>query len=227
MDEPVAERAEEVQWQYLGHGYYDVALAVPGALGDAVRAEATVLSPTYLDGGAPLLASDGTPIRGTCGVAFVSPSYAITASHCVDDVDGPHMLEVQTGETFTRGASYRFSVRVVPPPGGSGSLTVRLGEQVIVERAEPSFAAEERAGLVSTSFVPEAGGTQDLSIEVDRVSEGALDLTEIVVVRDGTVNAFDRFDMRLGTGLIPSADPERACLGALPPAVGAGPLHAA
>ena len=36
--------------------------------------------------GKPIKTSDGNNVRVTCGITFVSPRYAITAAHCVDDM---------------------------------------------------------------------------------------------------------------------------------------------
>jgi hypothetical protein len=49
----------------------------------AGRATGALFSP-LLDGpGNPILSANGTEIRGSCGVTFVAPSFAITAAHCV------------------------------------------------------------------------------------------------------------------------------------------------
>ncbi len=39
------------------------------------------------DAGGPALASNGTQVRATCGITFLSPSYAVTAAHCASEVD--------------------------------------------------------------------------------------------------------------------------------------------
>ena len=44
-------------------------------------------SSPMLDAGSPMLASNGTQVRATCGVTFVSPSYAITAAHCASEIN--------------------------------------------------------------------------------------------------------------------------------------------
>jgi hypothetical protein len=97
----VAPRSEAVQLDQLGEGFYSLALAEPGALGDATRASGTVFVPQLDAGGEPQTGPGGVAIRGTCGVTFVSPEYAVTAAHCVDDHDVPfpesaHPLIVQT-----------------------------------------------------------------------------------------------------------------------------------
>jgi hypothetical protein len=38
-------------------------------------------------GGAPLFDADGRRVGASCGVTFVSPSFAVTANHCVEDTD--------------------------------------------------------------------------------------------------------------------------------------------
>lgn len=51
---------------------------------EASRATGALLV-DYLDAsGRPLLAANGTRIRGSCGATLIAPSYAITAAHCVD-----------------------------------------------------------------------------------------------------------------------------------------------
>ncbi|QSQ25933.1 hypothetical protein JY651_13795 [Pyxidicoccus parkwayensis] len=52
---------------------------------------------------APRLGLNGTLLRYTCGVTFISPSYAITAAHCVGDVDAWDP------------ANQRFEVRMYDP----------------------------------------------------------------------------------------------------------------
>jgi hypothetical protein len=50
----------------------------------AARATGALLLP-FVDGaGQPQLAANGTRVRGSCGVTFIAPSYAVTAAHCVD-----------------------------------------------------------------------------------------------------------------------------------------------
>jgi hypothetical protein len=68
--------------------YYDVSLAPSGALGAAERATGTMMAPERGAGGAIVYTDDpSTEARFTCGVTFISPSYAITAAHCVDASD--------------------------------------------------------------------------------------------------------------------------------------------
>jgi hypothetical protein len=51
----------------------------------AARATGAIL-PEFIDeAGNPLLAANAARLRGTCGVTFIAPSYAVTAAHCVDD----------------------------------------------------------------------------------------------------------------------------------------------
>jgi hypothetical protein len=51
---------------------------------EASRATGAIVPDLVDASGAPLRAANGTRMRGTCGVTFVAPSYAVTAAHCVD-----------------------------------------------------------------------------------------------------------------------------------------------
>ncbi len=66
----------------------------------ADRATGALLTPFVTESGAPLLTETAARARGTCGVTFVSPSYAVTAAHCVNgttsDLQG---LEVEMYRT--------------------------------------------------------------------------------------------------------------------------------
>jgi|GEM_PF-1478009 len=52
----------------------------------ASRASGALFAPLR-DGTGPRLASNGVRLRASCGVVFVTPSYAVTAAHCVDATD--------------------------------------------------------------------------------------------------------------------------------------------
>jgi hypothetical protein len=96
----VASQSEEVQYAYLGEGYYSVALSPPGPIGAASRASGTVFV-AALDGeGDPRHAVDLTPLRYTCGVTFISPEHAITAAHCVEEHDVPTLTHPVTVQTY-------------------------------------------------------------------------------------------------------------------------------
>jgi hypothetical protein len=45
------------------------------------------------EGGAPLFDPDGRRVGASCGVTFVSPSFAVTADHCVEDSDPELLVE--------------------------------------------------------------------------------------------------------------------------------------
>jgi len=62
----------------------------------AERATGALLTPFVDERGAPLLNAAGGGVRGTCGVTFVSPSYAVTAAHCVNSTTADlQQLEVE------------------------------------------------------------------------------------------------------------------------------------
>ncbi|MFO0741506.1 MAG: hypothetical protein U0270_36755 [Labilithrix sp.] len=86
-EEDYGDSTSNVQTSTLPH--YSVATtALTGAVAQAQRATGVLIAPRYLDG-ALVTASDGTPIRSTCGVTFIDRTHAITAGHCADDVDVP------------------------------------------------------------------------------------------------------------------------------------------
>jgi hypothetical protein len=61
----------------------------------AAMATGSLHSPLVASG-APMFASNGTRLRGSCGVTFIAPSYAVTAAHCVNaNVDDLDALEVE------------------------------------------------------------------------------------------------------------------------------------
>lgn len=87
VEEGLGDSTSNVQTSTLPH--YSVATtALKGALAQAQRATGVLLVPRYLDD-TLVTASDGTPIRSTCGVTFIDRTHAITAGHCADDVDVP------------------------------------------------------------------------------------------------------------------------------------------
>lgn len=68
---------------------YVVAVNLPSVLDAAQRATGALLVPRMNAAGERVTASDGTPIRSSCGVTFIDRTHAITAAHCADDVDVP------------------------------------------------------------------------------------------------------------------------------------------
>ncbi|TQF14492.1 hypothetical protein FJV41_18425 [Myxococcus llanfairpwllgwyngyllgogerychwyrndrobwllllantysiliogogogochensis] len=83
--EPRTMAPQAVQRAY--QDYYSVALAPGGPTGSSQLSRGTVFVPILQPvTHAPLLGLDGTPLRYTCGVTFISPRRAITAAHCLDDV---------------------------------------------------------------------------------------------------------------------------------------------
>ncbi|MBJ6764500.1 hypothetical protein JGU66_27330 [Myxococcaceae bacterium JPH2] len=68
--------------------YYRVALAPGNVTGDLELSRGTVHVPALQEvTHEPLWGRDGTQLRYTCGVTFISPTRAITAAHCVDEKD--------------------------------------------------------------------------------------------------------------------------------------------
>ncbi len=83
-----AQSTSAVQSASVGQ-HYVVAVDLAGALRAAQRATGALLVPRLDANGDRVVASDGTPIRSSCGVTFVDRTHAITAAHCADDVDVP------------------------------------------------------------------------------------------------------------------------------------------
>ncbi len=84
--EPAGNVAQEVQLERYD-SYYKVSLAPAGVTSHAQRATATALVPLRNADGSVRTAVDGTPIRITCGVTFISAKFAFTATHCVAKPD--------------------------------------------------------------------------------------------------------------------------------------------
>jgi hypothetical protein len=55
----------------------------------AAKATGALEVPIRDANGVPITAVNGLPVRGTCGITFIAPHYAITASHCVDSTNVP------------------------------------------------------------------------------------------------------------------------------------------
>jgi hypothetical protein len=82
----VAGESQEVQTKY----FYDEHFAIVQEQTPAARATGSVETPIRNPDGSPQYVFSSIngnavayPVRGTCGVTFVAPHYAITASHCV------------------------------------------------------------------------------------------------------------------------------------------------
>lgn len=69
--------------------HYVVASSLTGADRTAQRATAALFVPWMNGAGAVRRATDGTPIRATCGATFIDRTHALTASHCVEANDVP------------------------------------------------------------------------------------------------------------------------------------------
>ncbi len=62
----------------------------------AARATGAVLEPIRDARGVPLATPSGDPFRTSCGITFISPRYAVTAGHCVDETPGtPPVVTVE------------------------------------------------------------------------------------------------------------------------------------
>ena len=79
---PEAATADEVETSNMA--YFDVAPTAKATDHDEERATGTLFAPVRSNG-VRSTTSDGTTLRYSCGVTFVSPRYAVTAGHCVDN----------------------------------------------------------------------------------------------------------------------------------------------
>lgn len=82
-DEDVGSSAQEVQSAGLEFFKY------VREASRVAHSTAAVLAPLR-DGMGNQLTSQGIPLRGTCGVTFIAPHYAMTAAHCVDYLQVPN-----------------------------------------------------------------------------------------------------------------------------------------
>lgn len=78
-------RATPQQVQLAYRDYYDVALSPGGPMASSQLSRGTLFIPIREPHShEPRLGLDGSPLRYTCGVTFISPRRAVTAAHCVD-----------------------------------------------------------------------------------------------------------------------------------------------
>lgn len=77
--------------------HYIVASSLTGADRTAQRATGALFVPWTDGAGNVRHATDGTPIRATCGVTFIDRTHALTAAHCVEanDIPDPAKAEVE------------------------------------------------------------------------------------------------------------------------------------
>lgn len=94
----LATREREVQVAHAGD-YYEVVTRPEGALGMAQMSEGAVFQDlgTFDFGTAAIYGYPAVtrPIRASCGLTFVSPTHAITAGHCVDEIAAATPITVQ------------------------------------------------------------------------------------------------------------------------------------
>jgi hypothetical protein len=86
--EATSSTAEPVESQYAGSGTYGIDQSSPSN-NLLLAATGVVYVPLFHDNGQPWVGDDGSPMRATCGVTFISSHYAVTAAHCVDGTDLP------------------------------------------------------------------------------------------------------------------------------------------
>jgi hypothetical protein len=88
--EQAAVVSSEVQSANVSKHFAIATSALPAVQLRTSRATGALFVPRRsADDGSLVSASDGTPIRSTCGVTFIDRTHAITAAHCADDVDVP------------------------------------------------------------------------------------------------------------------------------------------
>jgi len=93
-DEPrevAAAGSDAVQFAPLNTHFDVVTTAVTGPIAAAQRATGALIVPRRSPSGddSIVTALDGTTIRSTCGVTFIDRRHAITAAHCVGELDVP------------------------------------------------------------------------------------------------------------------------------------------
>jgi hypothetical protein len=82
-DDPTESRGEAVLTSARGQ-YYQVDTSPAPSFRAAQRAEGTLFSPlTDSPTGKQTYAADGTALRMSCGITFISAHYGVTAGHCV------------------------------------------------------------------------------------------------------------------------------------------------
>jgi hypothetical protein len=72
---------------------------------------------------------DGTPVRGTCGVTFISPHFAITASHCVS-------------KNFPTGGITTSTKLKVEHYDATGLTKAKVDAQAVVHGSFPSYTRD-------------------------------------------------------------------------------------
>jgi hypothetical protein len=98
-DEPTASTGQAVESQYAGNGGFGIDTSSPST-NTLLAATGVVYVPIFHDDHTPWLGTDGSPIRATCGVTFISSHFAITAAHCVDGTDLPSTSDMFSVEQF-------------------------------------------------------------------------------------------------------------------------------
>ena len=100
------------------HNYAVVSPVPGGRLGVAARATGAVLTPLRGPNNQQLLAGDGVSgLRGSCGVTFISPHYAVTAAHCVPSDIGIQLPATQSVTV----EMYRLAPNITGPTSLQGA----------------------------------------------------------------------------------------------------------
>jgi hypothetical protein len=178
-EDPADESESAVEAKALAR-HFAVANDLTGATRDAQRATGAIFVPIRLADGTVETATDGTPIRATCGVTFIDRTHAITAAHCVEKEEPARSFtvefyEVDAGVDF-KGAEIRgLFPGYVPEKVANGYRITRTSCKVKSRCGFGSYAcpfagggSESDVALLKCDPLPSDRAPVDLATRDDR-----------------------------------------------------------